>query len=219
MSRVPVIIIIGGGGHARVLIDALKLCSTPIHGCTDADRGVASAAPEGVPFLGDDAAILSHATSNIRLVNGIGSVGRPDRRRLIFEKFKKLGYVFESVLHPAAVVAGDVVLGEGVQVMAGAVVQTGTRIGDNVIVNTRASVDHDCVVGDHAHIAPGVTLSGGVTVCDGVHIGTGAAVIQAIRIGADCLIGAGSVITKNLPPCSKITDSTGRRSHVGRAPR
>jgi len=192
------------------LIDTLKLCSTPIQGCTDADDGVASALPEGVPYLGDDEAILFHKASEIRVVNGIGSVGRPDRRRGVFEKFKDLGYVFESILHPAAVIAGDVVLGEGVQVMAGAVVQTGTRIGDNVIVNTRASVDHDCVVGDHTHIAPGVTLSGGVIVCDGVHIGTGAAVIQAIRIGANCLIGGGSVITVDLPPSSKITGSTGR---------
>ena len=48
--------------------------------------------------------------------------------------------------------------------MAGVVIQSGSVIGDNVIVNTNASVDHDCRIGQHVHLAPGVVVCGNVCV-------------------------------------------------------
>jgi UDP-perosamine 4-acetyltransferase len=82
--------------------------------------------------------------------------------------------------------------------MAGAVIQSGSRIGINSIINTRASVDHDCVIGNHVHISPGVTLSGGVEIGTCSHIGTGSTVIQGIVIGNSCLAAAGAVVTKDV---------------------
>ena len=82
--------------------------------------------------------------------------------------------------------------------MAGVVIQPGSRIGKNSIVNTKASVDHDCIIGDHVHISPGVTLSGGVTVGSTVHIGSGATIIQGMRIGDNCLVAAGAVVISPL---------------------
>ena len=120
----------------------------------------------------------------MELVNGLGSVGNTELRAGIYYKFKKLGYSFCQVIHPTAILAKDCILGEGVQVMAGVVVNTGTRIAADSIINTGAVVDHDCVIGSHVHIAPGATLSGGVHVGDGSHIGTGATVIQGVSIGS-----------------------------------
>ena len=88
--------------------------------------------------------------------------------------------------------------------MAGCVIQTGTNIGANSIVNTRASIDHDCTIGETVHIAPGVTLSGNVRVGDRTHIGTGAVVIQGIAIDADSLVAAGAVVYRDLPAKSRL---------------
>jgi sugar O-acyltransferase (sialic acid O-acetyltransferase NeuD family) len=193
------VIILGGGGHAKVLIEALKISNITILGITDSDPAKHNTLVMGIPVLGDDDAVTHHLPGNIRLVNGMGSVTVPRAKTALFERFKSQGYVFITVIHPSAVIASDVTLGEGAQIMAGAVIQPGSTIGMNTIVNTKASVDHDCHIGKHVHISPGVTLSGDVRIGDEVHIGTGATVIQGIRIGRSSLIGAGSVVVTDVP--------------------
>lgn len=192
------VIILGGGGHAKVLIDALLASSAVIAGVVDPNPKLAGAKILGVRVLGGDDIVNGFPPSEVQLANGLGSIGLPAKRQQIFERFKEMGYKFTTVIHPSAVIASDVVLGEGTQVMAGAVIQPGSRIGINSIINTRASVDHDCLIGDHTHIAPGVTLSGGVKVGTGSHIGTGATVIQGIVVGGQCLVAAGAVVVSNV---------------------
>lgn len=193
------VIVIGGGGHAKVLIDALRLRSVKMLGVTDIDPGKIGTSLLGVPVIGNDEAILRHPADGVRLVNGIGSIRAATQRSTVFQDFTSRGYTFAQVLHPSAVIASDALLAEGAQVMAGAVVQPGCRVGKNVIINTLASIDHDCWVGDHVHISPGATVCGDVRIGDGAHIGAGATVIQGIRIGAGCLIAAGAVVVKDVP--------------------
>jgi UDP-perosamine 4-acetyltransferase len=190
------VIILGSGGHAKVIMDALSLQSVSVLGMTDSDQGRWNKSVMGVTVLGDDDAVLQHSPRSIRLIIGIGSVSKSGilRRKQLYEKFKSRGYSFASVVHPSAVVSRDASLEEGVQLMAGTVVQTGARIKANSIVNTRVSVDHDCDVGVHCHLAPGVILSGGVQVGDEVHIGTGAVVIHNIKIGRGSIVGAGATV-------------------------
>ena len=193
------VIVLGAGGHAKVLINALQLAGIRIAGIVDTDPGKHGISLLGVRVLGGEEAISQHDPAQVRLVNGVGAVGLPEKRRRLFESFKKRGYTFQSVLHPSAVISSDVVLGEGVQIMAGEIVQPGARVGQNAILNTGARVDHDCIVGAHAHLAPGVILSGSVKVSDGTHVGTGVIVIQGVSIGAGCLIGAGSLVLEDIP--------------------
>lgn len=196
--RLPVCII-GAGGHAKVLIDALLCLGERPMGITDSASESKPANILGIPVLGDDEVVFKYSPEDILLVNGLGSTGLPILRQEIYARFKKKGYRFINVIHPAALIGRDVEIGEGVQIMAGAVLQTGIRIGNNTIVNTRASVDHDCVIGESVHIAPGVTLSGAVHVGDGVHIGTGAVVIQGVRIGPSSIVAAGAVVVDDIP--------------------
>jgi len=198
------VIILGGGGHAKVLIEAIRLRSMTILGIIDADPAKIGTEVSGVRIIGNDSVISRYGPETLHLVNGIGSVHLPKTRTDVFKKFKAKGFTFATVIHPSAVVASDVVIGEGVQIMAGAVIQPGSRIGMNTIVNTRASVDHDCLIKDHVHIAPGVTLSGEVKVENGVHIGTGATIIQGVAIGKNSVIGAGSVVTGNIASDTEV---------------
>ena len=200
-SPVPAlpVIVLGAGGHGRVLIDTLRCMGARILGCTSNDPARPKDLPDGIEFLGDDAAVLERSFGSVYLVNGLGSVASTRRRSALFERFKAEGYRFAQAVHPSAVVASDVALGEGVQIMAGAVVQPGSRIGDNSLVNTGAVVDHDCEIGAHVHIAPGATLSGGLRVGDNVHIGTGAVVIQGVSIGDGSLVAAGATVIEPVP--------------------
>ena len=171
------ILIIGGGGHGRVAIEALLLSGHEIAGVIDPHPGVAATLPDGVRWLGGDEALAAYRPDEYWLANGVGGIGEPHRRSL-FEGLSATGYSFVRVQHPAATVArAGVVLGEGCQIMAGAVVQPGVRIGANAIVNTRASVDHDCRLGDHCHVAPGAVL------CGDVAVGAGAVILRDVPDG------------------------------------
>lgn len=186
-------IIIGGGGHARVLVDGLKILGAKIIGCTDHARAKGEDVLGGFLILGGDDVIPAYDPSSVLLVNGIGSVKDTGARTDIYKQFKGKGYIFATLVHPAAFVSPFATIGEGSVVLAGAVIGTNARIGNNVIINTKASVDHDCMIGDHTHIAPGVTLSGGVDVGQGCHIGTGASVIQNVSLKDRSFIAAGEV--------------------------
>ncbi|UZP66738.1 acetyltransferase [Desulfovibrio mangrovi] len=198
-------LIIGSGGHARVLLDTLRCLGLPVAACSDANPERVGQTLGGVPIIAESELAARFPARTTLLVNSVGGVKDMTPRQNVFERFRKLGYRFATLVHPAAFVAEDVLLEEGVQVMAGAMIITGSRIGANTIVNTRASVDHDCLIGAHCHLAPGTTLSGTVTVGDGSLIGTGASVIQGIRIGEHCVIGAGAAVIRDIPTGATAT--------------
>jgi UDP-perosamine 4-acetyltransferase len=202
------IIIIGGGSHAKVLIDLLLQHQVSIIGI--ADPNMQGYTVLGIPVIGNDDIVFNHATDEIKLINGVGSTGDVNKRTTVFGFFKSAGYGFKTLIHPAAIIGTQVEHGEGVQIMAGAIVQTGSQIGDNTIINTRTAVDHDCIIGAHVHLAPGVTLSGGVKVGDGTHIGTGASVIQNIQIGKNSIIGAGAAIIRDVPDNAVVVGVPGK---------
>lgn len=193
------IILIGGGGHAKVVIDAIQ-CGKKfkIWGIVDPALRKGNTVL-GIPVIGNDSVLPKIFKEGIKYAFiTVGSIGNCSIRKKIYDNLKKIGFKLPIVVHPKAAIAKDVELGEGTFVAAGVVINPGTKIGKNVIVNTHSSVDHDCLIGDFVHIAPGVTLSGGVIVKDEVHIGTGASIIQRINIGKRNMIAAGYVVRDNL---------------------
>ena len=196
------VIIIGGGGHAWVVADLLEQTDRTVLGFTD----LSASAPleTAVNHLGGDDAIEQYDVKDVALAMGIGSTHDASLRARLFRTFRDYGFDFPALLHPSRTVAQTVHYGEGVQIMAGAVVQPKTTIGDNVIINSNASVDHNCHIEAHAHISPGATLSGHVTIETGAHIGAGATVIQGVCIGRESTVGAGSVVIEDVPPRTTV---------------
>lgn len=208
------VIVIGAGGHAKVLIDLLNQLSYEIIGVTSLSNKKGET-HFGVPVLGDDAVIESHSPSDTALVNGIGSVpgSRQSIRWRVFEKFMQQNYRFPSLVHPSAIIADSVTLSQGVQVMAGVVIQPDVSIAENTIINTRASIDHDCNLGKHSHIAPGVILCGEVNMGDRVHVGCGSVLTQEINVGSDVVIAAGSTLYRSVE-ANHVVVSAGNRQTV-----
>lgn len=200
------VIVVGGGGHAGVVVDVLALLGREILGIIDPALGRGERV-HGVRVLGDDAFLEGRDPASTPLANGLGSTRSTALRARVFRELRAPGFRFETLVHPSAVVAASARLEEGVQVMAGAVVQPGALLEANALINTRASVDHDCRIGPDVHVAPGAVLSGGVTVGAGSHIGPGAVVVQGVRIGPDCHVGAGCLVTTDLEPRSRVRAS------------
>ena len=201
----PPAILLGAGGHAKVVLDLLRDVGFEILGVCDPQ--LASEHTDqwlGLPVLGDDSAVDRYAPDAVLLANGLGSLPGNSLRRRVNDKFTQKGYCFATLVHSSAIVGSDVKLGSGTQIMAGVIIQAATLIGDDTILNTGARVDHDGEIGDHVHIAPGAVLSGNVSVGNSCHIGPGATVIQGVEIGAGAIIGAGTVVLSNVPPWHKV---------------
>jgi len=187
------VVLVGAGGHASVLVDCLLESGTTILGVVDS-RYSKGDNVLGCNVLGTDEVLMQYSPDEVCLVNGIGMVEFNTVRRDVANKMHRLGYSFVTIVHSRAIVSSSVELEQGVQIMAGAILQPGTSIGVGSIINTGASLDHDCEIGASSHICPGVTLAGNVTVGSEVTVGTGSTVLPGISIGNHSVIAAGSIV-------------------------
>ncbi|MDP3559068.1 MAG: acetyltransferase [Legionellaceae bacterium] len=193
------LILIGAGGHAKVLLGLIQSAGLHLLGvCAPelVEQGVDIW--RGVPVLGAGKDLSIYSPAQVCLVNGVGRRIGDTSRQCVFDQFKAQGYFFPALIHPSTYVDTSAILKEGAQVMAGAVIQADASIGENVIVNTSANVDHDCVVEAHVHIAPGAILCGNVRVCAGAFIAAGATLTQGVSIGKNVVVGAGATIVRDL---------------------
>lgn len=186
------ILIIGAGGHAKVVADIVQLLRIPLQGFLDDNPDLWDSQLTGLPVLGGTDAFSRYKPDG--LVHGIGE---NHIRRSIAERLASELWV--SIVHPSATVATSVQIGSGTVVAGGAVINPHVYIGTHCIINTAATVDHDCQIGNYVHVAPGVNLAGGVTVGDATLIGIGASVIPYRSIGANVVIGAGAVVVDDIP--------------------
>jgi sugar O-acyltransferase (sialic acid O-acetyltransferase NeuD family) len=192
------VLIIGAGGHASVLLDMLKEHNINIIGYVSPSPASNQKLFSDLYWFKYDEDILQFDKATIKLVNGLGSLPGNTLRADFYDRYKGLGYGFTTLVSKDASVSKYATLEEGVQVMRGAIIQTGASIGYNSIVNTGAIVDHDCSIGSNNHIAPGCTISGQVTSKEKVHFGTGSSVIHSINLNESVVVGAGATITKDI---------------------
>jgi UDP-perosamine 4-acetyltransferase len=193
VSSARSIVVVGGGGHGKVLLNLLaRLPGFKVLGYVDPrDNGSIL----GFPRIGGDDALPGLAGAGAACaVLGMGKVMAGGGRLAVFRRLRELGFALPPIIAPTSVVAGDAVLGEGTVIMDGAVIQPGCVVGMAAIINTGAILDHDCTLGDDTHIATAAALCGNVSVGDGSVVGAGATVIQGVRITSGCLIGAGAAV-------------------------
>ncbi len=191
------LVVLGGGGHAKVVIATAAAVGWQIGAVLDDDSERHGMSLLGHVVAGPIADALADARATCVLAIGSNAT----RRKLAARALCK----FATIVHPSACVHATVKLGPGTVVFAGAIIQPDTRVGAHGIVNTSASIDHDCALGDAVHIAPGVRLAGGISIGDETFIGIGAAVIPSIHIGSRAVVGAGAVVVRDVADGSVVT--------------
>jgi sugar O-acyltransferase (sialic acid O-acetyltransferase NeuD family) len=204
MTPIPngLCVVLGAGGHARVILDILLSAHPPVPcALLEADSSRWGSAMMGVPILGGDDLLPALAQKGVRhFVVGAASVGNSRLRSRLFEYAAALGLEPLPVIHARAALSSWARIGPGVQLFAHSVVNPGAVLGVNIVVNTGAIVEHDCQIEDHAQIATGARLCGAVRVGKGAYIGAGAVVRQGIAIGQAACVGAGSVVVRDVAP-------------------
>lgn len=189
------VVIVGAGGHAKVVVDILEAGGVEIAGFISPEG---SGHFCGYPIIGDDSALERILKKGLR--DGIVAIGDNRRRATLIEALQSYGFKLWNAISPHACISRRAELGAGIAIMPGVVVNAGSCIGNGAILNTNCSVDHDCRIGMYSHIGPGATLAGGVIVEHGAFLGTGVSVVPNVTIGAWACVGAGAVAVKDLPP-------------------
>lgn len=198
------IVLFGAGGHGKVVRDIVeKMHDFDLESSVVAvyDDFVLEKMLDGsLPILNNEAAFKAFVEKNGDVYGLIGIGSNAVRERLSREYPMK----YAVAVHPTAILADDVKIGEGTVVMAGAIINPGARIGKHCIINTGAIVEHDCEIGDYVHISPGVKMAGDVKIGRMSHVGVGTSIIPKITIGEDVVVGAGAVIIRDVASGSKV---------------
>ena len=185
------VVIIGASGHGKVIADIIVNSGDKVLGFLDDADDVQGKKIIGFPVLGKIADF-----DNYRDCEFVIAIGNPYIRERIANELPVKWY---TAIHPTAVISSlDVEIGEGTVIMANAVVNPSARIGKHCIINTGAIVEHDNILEDYVHLSPNVTLAGIVKVGKSTHIGAGSCTKQVLNIASNCVIGAGSVIVKDI---------------------
>ena len=191
------VLLIGAGGHAKVCLEALlDMGATEVVGALSTDGSGIDGLQ--VPVLGIQEDLqkitLSHSVTTLCVAIGDNSI-----RQEVTNNVTESGHSVTQVVSRFAMVSHSASISAGAQLLAGSVVNASTDIGQGVIVNTNAAIDHDCRVGDFAHIGPGAAIGGGVSIGPTAFVGLGSRVIPGVTIGAGAIIGAGAVVISDVP--------------------
>lgn len=188
------IIFAGGGGHALSLLEALE-SDCEAYGYLAPQE--ASMLP--VKFLGNDSDAPKYVANGHPFHIAFVYAGLPvmDKRRALISQYEGFGAIFKSIVASSAIVTRNSLIGKGVAILNGAIINRAT-IGDHCIINSGAIVEHDCKIGNNTFIGPGVVIGGGVTIGDDCFIGLGSKIKNGITIGSGVTVAMGAVVTHNL---------------------
>lgn len=199
------LLIIGGGGHSKVVIDCIKDSPYIPIGIIENNRELIGKKVCNIPIIGIDDDLDYYFSVGIsHAIIALGHVGNYALRNTILDKIEKIGYSLATICHKSSIISSEANIGEGTLVCAGAIINPDTKIGKNCILNTGAILEHDSVLGDNVHLAPKSVVAGGVSIGENSFIGMGSNIIQGITIGKNCIIGAGSVVIHNIPDNTKV---------------
>lgn len=198
----PALVVIGAGGHAKVVIDLARRAGFDPVAVLDDDSRKLGQLVANVPVIGDRSMLSVLRDQGV--LHALVGIGANTARLQIADWLNSEGMNCPVAVHPAATVDDSARFGAGTVVMAGAVINADAHIGCHCIVNTAATIDHDCEIGDGVHFAPGVNLCGNVVVGVGALIGVGASVAPGKTIGDFATVGAGAAVVKDVAPRTTV---------------
>ena len=209
------ILLIGGGGHCKSVLDSLLLLNEYNEiAIVDVSENIGKSIM-GIPIIGSDSDLAHLFKDGYEFAFiTMGSIGNPKLRIKLYYEISSIGFNIPNIIDISANVSNFTKLGKGIFIGKKSIVNAGAIVGNGAIINTGSIIEHDCKIGEFVHIAPGAILGGAVEIGMNSHIGSGAIIKQQIKIGDNSIIGMGSVVTKGIGsnkkaygnPCREVND-------------
>jgi sugar O-acyltransferase (sialic acid O-acetyltransferase NeuD family) len=195
------VIIYGGGGHGKTLIELIRILGDMhIYGIID-DGLIVGASVLGCPVLGAEEVLAKVYQEGVRLaVNAVGGIGNIQSRVDVFQRLAGTGFRFPILIHPSAIVESSAFLSPGTQVFTHAYIGSESHIGFGTIINTNAVISHDCIIDDYTNISPGALLAGGVKIGERTLVGMGVTINLGVTVGPGVRIGNSATVKADVPP-------------------
>jgi sugar O-acyltransferase (sialic acid O-acetyltransferase NeuD family) len=197
--------LVGGGGHAKVIVQVLESKQNKLVAILDVDPAKLGKTLLDYPIIhSNDEKLPAQAQFII-------AIGHNAARKQNFEVMLSRKWHGTNAIDATTNLGKHLNIGVGNVFFPYSCINSDTKIGNNVIINTHAVIEHDCSIGDHSHIAPHATLCGGVSVGEGTFIGAGATIIPGVKIGAWSIVGAGSVVLKDIPDNTTVVGNPAKQ--------
>lgn len=211
------ILIIGAGGHGRVVLDILLQdphCN--VVGFLDNNEAIRGRRVDGIPVYGG-VDVLPHFAKELQCDGVIIAIGDNGVRRGIARTVRRHDVPLVNAIHPSAGIASNVTIGRNVVIAAGVVVCANCQIGDSAILNTGCIVDHQTTIGEGCHLCPGVRVAGRVAIQPGAFVGIGATIVPNVTVGCEAIVGAGAVVLEDIPSLATVVGVPARMIEIASA--
>jgi len=205
------IAVYGAGGHGKVVADIILASGQAVEAFLDDSSAAAGRCILGILVYSAEAWLASHAGARVAL--GIGDNRARERAAV---RVRDHGCHLLTVTHPSTIISGSAKIGDGVAIMAAAVLNPDCEIGEGAIINTGAIVEHDVTVGRYAHLSPRCATGGGAQIGAYAHLGMGAIVLPLKKVGENTIVGAGAVVIESIKD-NQIASGVPARIHLQRA--
>ncbi len=152
----------------------------------------------GFPVLGALKDIHEFANKDNCFIWAVHMIGQGEKRRKLFYELQIPEDKLVTIVHPSSFVAYNVDLGPGVFIMANSYIGPGTKIAKGTLVMANCVVGHNDNIGELCHLSAGCNVSSYVTIGKASDIGLGASVLEKKKIGDYSVVGANSLLTKDI---------------------
>ena len=188
------LILLGGGGHCKSVIDVAESAGYTILGILDKPELVGTKVLD-YEIIGTDDDIPQYVDKAEFLIT-VGQIKSPAIRHKLATLVEQAGGRFATIIANDAYVSRYATIGAGTVIMHKAVVNAEANIGEHCIINTMANIEHEVQIGGFCHVSTGVMVNGNCVIGDEVFIGSGSALYNGIEVKEDSIIPAGTVVRK-----------------------
>jgi len=138
-------------------------------------------------------------------------IGNPILRKKLYDKFTSIGGEFSSTISPLAHIGNfGNEIEAGCNIMTGTVITSDIKIKKGALINLNCTIGHDSIIGEFVELSPGVSISGNCKLGDYTVLGTNSTVLPKVTIGKNVIVGAGAVVTKDIPDNSLVVGIPGK---------
>ncbi|HYG39242.1 MAG TPA: acetyltransferase, partial [Cytophagales bacterium] len=191
------IILIGGGGHCKSVIDVIETEGKyDIYGIVDVKEKIGQSI-FGYKVIASDEDIEKVTKEVNYFFISLGQIKSSQLRENFYSKLKNLPVQLPVIVSPYSTVSKHSSIGEGSIIMHKALVNAGAKIGYNCIINSNSIIEHDTQIGNHCHISTSAVINGDCKIEDRTFIGSNVTILNGVNIMENNIIGAGAVVLQD----------------------